>query len=50
MLLIYFALWSIVDSNEVDPCTIDRVGTLHGNLRIPKLMLISFSIMKKPND
>lgn len=25
MLLIHFTLWSVVDSNEVDPGTIDRV-------------------------
>jgi hypothetical protein len=36
MLLIHFALWSVVDSNEVGPDTIDRVIHLAWKPKDPK--------------
>jgi hypothetical protein len=50
MLLIHFALWSVVDSNEMDPGTIDGVVHLAWKSKDSKAHANIFSNVKKSNN
>jgi hypothetical protein len=51
MLLICFDFWSVVDRSEVDlGLPMILLFNLHGNLKVPKLVLTYSSIVEKNNE